>query len=499
MGATNHRPAPAPAPFAAVPVLAVAATVAAVLTALSGRYGYHRDELYFLAAGDHPARGYVDQPPLTPLLARAATAFFGDSPAGLRVPATLGCAAVVVLVAALARELGGGRAAQLLAACCAAASGIVLGTGHMVSTTTFDLLFWVLICLLVLRALRTGDGRWWLAVGAVAGIGLLNKYLVVLLIAVLLAAVLATGPRRTLRDGRLLAGAAVATAVALPNVWWQAQHGWPQLTVAEGISSDDGAENRLMFVPQQIVYLSPLFVPVWIVGWRRLRRDPALRPARAMALAYPLLCVVVLLTGGKPYYALPLLLVLLAAGCEPVARWMTRTARVAVVAAAVAVSAAMSAVVSLPLLPPGALSVVNAVNREQGEQIGWPALVDAVETGWARIPAARRDRAVIFTENYGQAGALTRYGPGRGLPRPYSGHMSYADWGPPPGSADGPVLLVHQDGNDRLTRHFTGCRPVARVDNHLGVDNEEQHAAVVLCTGTTRPWPELWPRLRHFY
>ncbi|MFI0773879.1 glycosyltransferase family 39 protein [Streptomyces sp. NPDC021212] len=133
----------------------------------------------------------MDQPPLTPLLARAATAVFGNSPAGLRVPATLACAVVVVLVAALARELGGGRAAQSLAACCAAVSGIVLGTGHMVSTTTFDLLAWLLICLLVLRALRTGDGRWWFAVGAAAGIGLLNKYLVVLLLAVL-----PTGGRR---------------------------------------------------------------------------------------------------------------------------------------------------------------------------------------------------------------------------------------------------------------------------------------------------------------
>ncbi|MFI0773880.1 hypothetical protein [Streptomyces sp. NPDC021212] len=133
--------------------------------------------------------------------------------------------------------------------------------------------------------------------------------------------------------------------------------------------------------------------------------------ARAMALAYPLLCALVLLTGGKPYYALPLLLVLLAAGCEPVTRWTARTARTALAAVAVAVSAAMSAVVTLPVLPPGALSVVNAVNQEQGEQIGWPALVDAAATGWSRVPADRRARAVILTENYGEAGALARYGP----------------------------------------------------------------------------------------
>ncbi|MET7936401.1 glycosyltransferase family 39 protein [Streptomyces sp. NPDC005322] len=493
---------PRAAPFATAQVLGIAAVLACVLTGLSGRYGFHRDELYFLAAGDRPAWGYVDQPPLTPLLARGATAVLGNTPAGVRVPATLCCAATVILVALVAGELGGGRRAQVLAACCAATSGFVLGIGHLASTTTVDQCVWVLICWLVLRLLRTGDGRWWIAVGAAVGIGLLNKYLVVLLLIALLPAVAAVGPRRVLRGGWPAAGAAVALLLALPNVWWQARHGWPQLTVAKGISSDDGTENRVMFLPQQILYLSPLFVPVWIAGWLRLWREPALRWARAMAVAYPLLCALVLATGGKPYYAVPLLLVLTAAGCEAVARWIRagwRTARGRTVAAALALTAAVSAVLSLPVLPPGVLAVPNAVNPEQGEQIGWPALVTAVEQGWSRIPEGRRDRAVILAENYGEAGAIEYYGPRHGLPRPYSGHMSYADWGPPPDSADGPVLVVRQDGDRRIARHFTGCREVARVDNHHGVDNEEQNAAVMLCSGTTAPWSHLWPSLRHYY
>ncbi|MGC5567962.1 ArnT family glycosyltransferase [Streptomyces sp. FR-108] len=490
--------------FALGPVAALGAVFVIALTSLSGRYGYHRDELYFLAAGDHPAWGYVDQPPLTPLIARAATGLFGHSVAGLRVPATLSFVAAVVVVALVARELGGDRRTQVLAAGLAGVSAQPLAVGHLLSTAGFDLLAWLVICWLTLRLLRTGDGRWWLPIGLCVGVGLLNKYLVALLVLALFAAVLAVGPRRVLRSPWLPVGAAAALLVAAPNLWWQADHGWPQLTVAEGIGTDDGTENRILFVPQQLIYLSPLFVPVWVAGWLRLWRDPALRWARATAVAYPLLCVLVLALGGKGYYVVPLLLVLLVAGCGPALDWARRHGRTWPVVA-VAVTVAINAAVTLPVLPPNALAVPLALNKEQGEQIGWPALADAAEDGWSAIPAPERARAVVFTQNYGEAGALDRYGPARGLPRPYSGHMSYADWGPPPDSMDGPVLVVRQEDADGTERYFTDCRRAARVDNADGngdadgVENEEQGAAVLLCSGTTKPWSRLWPSLRHYY
>ncbi|WP_413756020.1 hypothetical protein [Streptomyces sp. MMBL 11-3] len=201
--------------------------------------------------------------------------------------------------------------------------------------------------------------------------------------------------------------------------------------------------------------------------------------------------MLVLALGGKGYYVVPLLLVLLAAGCEPAVDRLRRRGRtwpVAAAGAAVALAVAVNAVVTLPVLPRGALTVPNALNKEQGEQVGWRSLVDAAVRGWSAVPARERSRAVVLAQNYGEAGALDRYGPARGLPRPYSGHMSYADWGPPPDSADGPVLLVRQQDAHGIERYFTGCRQVARVDNGHGVENEEQGAAVVLCAGTARPW-----------
>jgi hypothetical protein len=486
--------------FATVPVTSIAVAVAAVLTALSGRYGYHRDELYFRVAADHLAWGYTDQPPLTPLLAKISMTIFGDTPMGLRVVATLSAALTVVVVALIARELGGERSAQILAAACTALAGFVLGTGHMVSTATFDLLAWMVIAFFALRLLRTNDGRWWIALGLTTGIALENKYLVVLPLAALLIAVLITGPRSILRTWYLPAGIAVAAAVALPNLIWQATHDWPQLTVAGGISEDDGTENRIMFIPLQIAQLSPFLVPIWIAGFLRLWRTPALRWSRSIALSYPILCVIVLATGGKSYYALPLLLVLVAAGTQPTLDWLSRgrrPVRRTVFAAAAVLTAITSAAFTLPVLPESAVNLVLPVNAEQGEQIGWPELTATVTSVWHQIPAEDRDRAVLFAGNYGEAGALAKYG--GNLPPVYSGHMSYADWTPPTDDHDGPVVLVAQERSPQYESHFGTCTDAARVDNGQRVDNEERGAHVLLCTGPTKPWSALWPDLRRYY
>lgn len=484
-------PSLSPVPVRAV--LPIMLGLAVVLAAFSGRYGYHRDELYFRVAGEHLAWGYIDQPSLTPVLARWGTAVFGDSLVGLRVVAVLMAVAAVGVLVLIARELGGGGPAQVLTAGCGAGSGIVLALGHMLSTATGDLLLWLVFSLLTLRLLRTGDPRWLVPLGAVLGVGLLNKDLIALLAVALLAAVAAVGPRAVLRSRWLAVGIVLALALVAPNLWWQAGHGWPQLAVAQGLAAEDGGENRALFVPLQLVLISPLFVPVWVVGIVRLWRAPELRWARGFVVAYVAMAACVLALGGKSYYVLPLLLVFLAAGAEPAVQRVPRRA----LAALVVGGAAVNVVVTLPVLPPSALGPVIAVNAEQGEQLGWPSLTATVARAWASIPPDQRGAAVLFTANYGEAGALDRYGPDYGLPPAYSGHMSYADWGPPPDARSGPVVVVAAEQNRAANRYFVGCELFAAIDNGYGWGNDEQGTWVRVCSGTTRPWSQLWPLLRH--
>jgi 4-amino-4-deoxy-L-arabinose transferase-like glycosyltransferase len=484
------------APFAGRLVLPVASLVLLLELAFGSRYGYHRDELYFRVAARHPALGYDDQGVLTPFVGRLSEALFGETPRGLRVFSALAVAVALVLVALLARELGARATGQLVAASGGAAAGFVLAVGHLLSTATFDLLVWIGLLLVVARILGGGDERLWLAAGLVVGIGLENKQLPLLLVAALaLGLALDRKLLGILRSPWLWGGVALAVALWLPGLLWQATHGFPQLTLTEDIRRDEGAESRATLVPLQLLLLGPLLVPVLGIGLWALLRDGRLRAWRSLGVAYLMLLALVFATAGKPYYAAPYLLVLLAAGSVEVERWLTTRPRQLAIAACLLVSAAAAVLITFPVLPADRLesTPIPELDEDAIETVGWPALVRTVARVYASLPARQRRTAVVFTGNYGEAGAVDRFGPDHGLPRAYSGHNAYARFGIPPGSV-GPVIVL---GYDDASVDFIGCRRAATIDNGVGLDNEEQGGAVFVCAGPRRAWAEAWTDLRH--
>ncbi|GAA3781542.1 ArnT family glycosyltransferase [Micromonospora maritima] len=498
--ATPAGPPPV-GPRTAVPWL-VGAALTTVLLAVAGRYGYHRDELYFLLCGRHLDWGYVDQGPLVPALARLADTIAPGNLVLLRTPSAVIAGAAVVLVAAIAREFGAGRLAQSAAALLAAASGIVLAGGHLLSTTSVDLLVWLVAAFCVARMLRTGDTRWALGAGLTLGVGMLNKPLPALLGVGLVAGVVIAGPRRLLRDRWVLAGAVIAVLLAVPYGAWQAAHGFPQLSVASAIAGGDSSySGRLDALVLHLLIISPFAVPVWVAGLVALLRRPAWSAYRAFGWAWLVVAAVVVLAGGKGYYDAPLLLVLTAAGVTPVLDWARRgaaRARQAALVTAAALMAASSAVLLMPTLPPDRLpDFVVAANPDVGETIGWPEFADSVAAVHRGLPPAERDRAVVLTANYGEAGALARYGPARGLPRAYSGHNSMVTFGRPPDGAD-VVIAVGWSRPDRLRAWFTEVTEAGRVDQRVDVDNEENGGPIFVARGPRPPWSQIWDReVRH--
>ena len=492
-GPSSHRLARIAIPW---PVLAVAGVMFAGLMAVSGAYGFHGDEMYFIVAGQHPAFGYVDQPPLTPILSAVSAALFGVSPTAIRLLPALEMALIVILVALMARELGGSRRAQSLGAITAALSGY-LGAGHLDTTTEPDLLAWAIILWLLLKLLAGGDRRLWLAVGIVAGIALENKDTILFLGAGLAVGLVLTRRWDVLRSPWPWAAVAIALLLWVPNLVWEAANGWPQLTMASAISqyADD---NRGQIVPLLWLFTGPLLFPVSAAGLLWFLRTRAAAPWRAIGIAALTALAIVVISGGKAYYVIGTAPVFMAAGSILLDRWLARghfRIKAASFTTAAVLSGALIVYLTLPILPLATYAkwTLPATVPDVANTVGWPQFVATVEGVVAALPADERAHAVILTNDYSEASPLILLG--TGLPPVYSGHNAYWDWGPPP--ADRTVVVHVGDWRPAdYGDYFTGCRDVAHIDNGLGIQNGEQGGAVTVCTGLRASWAAMWPALR---
>ncbi len=473
------------------------AVQAVILTAFSGGYGYHRDELYFLML--RPDWGYVDQPPLGPLLARVFSSVVADEPWAIRLPATAATVASVLVVALITRELGGGRGAQALCAWGYAFAALPLIMGHALLTSTLDMPVWPAVVLFVIRAQLRRQPQWWLAAGVVVGLSMYNKLLVAVLLIALAAGLALVGPRRLLWSKWVLGAAALALAIGSPNIVYQATHDWPQLSMGRALADNNAAEVRSFMWPFLLLMLGPPLVPVWVAGLVSLLRRREWRPLRFLAAAFPVLLVLVFVMGSQFYYPFGLVAALFAVGCVPASQWIARAVRWRrpFAVAMVSLNAAVSAVLGLPLVPLASLggTPVPAVNQVAQDTVGWPTYVRQIADVYATLSPTERSRTVVVASNYGEAGAVARYGARYRLPAVYSGQNQLYYQGRPPETATKVILVGGQF--DELRTSFESCDVIDRLDNEVGVDNEEQGQPIATCEGPRGGWIEVWPSLRH--
>ncbi|GAB2796932.1 glycosyltransferase family 39 protein [Amycolatopsis magusensis] len=456
-------------------------------------YGYHRDEMYFLAESKRLDWAFASEPPFTPLLGRLSTTLFGDSLLGLRLWPALAGAAVVLLTTLIARDLGGGRRAQVVAGLAMGTATVLLSTFHLFGPSAFDQLAWAGCLWILLRLVRGADPRWWLGFGLVAGLGFQNKQTLAMLGLALPVAVLLT------RDRRWHAatpwpwlGALLALAIATPVLVWQAAHDWPMLAVSASIREDEGGlMGAALFLPMQVVTMNPLLAPVWLAGLWWLFRTVEFR---LFGWLYVVLLVLLMVVGGKHYYLAPMYVVLFAAGGVAAERWSRRRAAAPVAAG---LAGLLGLPLALPILPVAAQGnlPITEVNPVLAETIGWPAFVRQVAAVRDTLPPG--EPAVVLTSNYGQAGAVELLGGPYRLGQPVSGHNNYWLWGPPPADSVTIIAVGFEDGSELRSR-FASVVRAGTIDNGLDVENEEQGSPLWICRGPVRPWAELWPEFRHY-
>ena len=452
-----------------------------------GLYGFHRDELQTLDDARHLAWGYIAYPPLTPFLGRVDLTLFGDTPRAFRVLAAVSQAVAIILSALIARHLGGGRKAQWIAALCVALSPISLATSALFQYVAFDFLWWVVACYFVARLIESDDPRWWIGIGAAIGLGALTKYTVAFFVAGLVVGVVATEFRRHLRSKWLWIGAAISIVIALPNFIWQATHGFVTLEFLRSIHARDIRWGRTkdFFVDQLKVATNLFTLPIWIAGLVVAIRAKRLRIFAWMFFVPFVLFVV---AKGRGYYTAPLYPALFAAGALTAQRWKTA------LLVPLAVLAGIVIPFAVPMAPPGTriFDITSNMNHDYREELGWPELVAEV----ARIHKNAPDAAILCA-NYGEAGAINRYGPQYGLPQAISGTNSF--WARGYGNPPPQTVIVLGYSREWAERHFADVRAGGRIPSPWHLENEEsQRPDIWICRGLKEPWPQFWKERRSF-
>jgi hypothetical protein len=478
----------------------------------NGQYGFFRDELYFIVAGNRPDWGYVDQPAIVPLLASWAHAIFGDFVWGFRLLPALVMSATVALTAEFTRVVGGGRFAQGLSGACVLLAPIFLIQGVLFSTDMFQALTWLGLGWVLVRLEQSDDERWWLAFGAIAGFSLNTKYLIAFYLVALAIGLLATPRRNSLLRPWVYMGAVLALVMVLPNILWQQAHGWPFLELGKaGASGKNVAMSPPAFFLQQIIFIGPWAAIVWLCGlWAGVVR-PKLAVARAFPIAWLILFAVFDASHGKAYYLSPIYPALLAFGAVRIEEWVRRGAARAWALAAIAVPGLLVAPFFLPILPvesfiryqkatgfmpsAGENQRMGVLPQYYADMFGWREMAEKVAKVYWSLSPQDRASAVFFGDNYGEAAAIDVFGRSLGLPPAVSGHNNYHVWGPR--GHDGSVLIILGGDTRHYAELFQSIEVADRLDAPYAMPYEANKPIYVL-RNMKPPLQDYWPEVKNF-
>jgi hypothetical protein len=483
---------------AVLPLVGIAMVVAVIHLLTNNRYGFHRDELQFLSDARHLDWGFVAYPPLTPFVERVGLEIFGVSLVGLRLFSVIAQALAIVMTGLMAWELGGGRLAQTTAALVVATSGLPVFEGTEFQYSTFDYLWWVLIAYFVIRLLKTEDPRWWMAVGATIGVGLMTKYTICFFLAGILGGMLLSGARRFFLSGWFWGGVGVALLIFLPNFIWQVRHDFISIHFLQHIHARDVAQGRAQgFVKDQFLICTNLFAaPLWIAGLVYFLRD---RRYRMLGWMYVIPLVLFFAGKGRGYYLAAAYPMLFAMGAVAGERWaasLRRGWRLAVEGVFFTGLAAYGLFVFallVPLASSGPLKEFALKNNgDLREEIGWDELVKTVAGIRDSLPPEQRDSVGVLAGNYGEQGAVEILGPAYHLPAPIS--MTNSAWLRGYPTPEPSTLIVLGFSREAADKAFTACTPAGHNGNAEGVKNEESeyHPDIFVCGPPRTPWPEFW-------
>jgi dolichyl-phosphate-mannose-protein mannosyltransferase len=480
----------------------------------NGRYGYFRDELYYIACSRHLALGYVDQPPLSILLLELSQRLLGNSLFAIRLLPALAGAATVAITGLIARELGG-RAWAIALGCAGALCALFnLAVGNFFSMNAFEPLFWMGCVYLLIRIISGGSPILWLWFGVLLGLGLENKHSTAFFAIGVFVALLLTPERRRFAGKWIWFSGLIAFAIALPNLVWELQNHWPTYELLSNIGRSDKnvALSPAQFILQQIVFMNPGTLPLWLSGliWVFGSRDG--RRYMALGIIYLVMLAEFIILHGKSYYLAPAYPMLLAAGGVAAERVFANRLRWcrAVLLALILATGALFAPMAVPVLPPAKLvaymrvigmqpprtetSHTAALPQVFADQFGWQEMAASVGHVYNHLRPEDKKRAAIFCQNYGEAGAIDFFGPKFGVPSAISGHQNYFLWGPRDWTGEVALVLDTRDDDER--EQFASVEDLGQIVSSAWAMPFERRTHIYLCRGLKANVREFWPRVK---
>ncbi len=467
---------------------------------------FHRDELLYFALGRHPDFGYMTVPPLIGWLAALMQNIFGYSLFAVKLFPALFGGVMVILSSSLAKEMGGKGYAQILSAVAFIIMPAALRTFHLFQPVHLDMFFWTLILFYMVRYLNLEKDKYLMIIGALAGIAMLNKYLVALLIGSFLISLLFSERRKVFTKRAFYKGILIGILIFLPNILWQVFKGFPIIGHMNALEENQLANvDRLSFLTDQLFmpFASAFLV---ILGFIFLLRS---KKYRVLGLTTFLVLTLLLLLRGKSYYTIGLFPLLIAAGSLLVEKYIKHLGpRISIPVVMV--------LLTLPILPFGMPiygqqglidyyadlekdyglllgrtfedGSVHSLPQDYADQLGWEELAQITSKAYEQIPD--KEKAVIYCENYGQAGAIAIIGKKYNLPEPLCFHESFVYWIPEKFNPDIEYFIyINDELGDDVNELFQNVKVVGSISNEHA---REFGTTVYLCSRPVSSFNSLW-------
>lgn len=486
-----------------------------LLIVFAGNYGIFRDEYYYIEISKRLAWGYVDVQPLSEVILSVSRALFGDSIFGIRVLSYLAGSVIVFISGLIARELNGSKFAQIFTAFLVIFSGVVLGTSSYFSMNSFDILLSALMFYFLIRLINTNNAKLWLVIGLLFGLGLQNKLTFLFLGFGLAVGLMLTQNREYLKSKEIWIGAAIAFIIFLPNIIWQIANNFPTLEFMRNASAYKNKPMSLIeFTLNSLLELNPGYSLFVLTGIYFLFFNKQGKAYSIIGWIYVSVFLVFIFNNGKPYYMGVLYPVILAAGVigadyliENYLRPFVRTVLVILVIPSVFIVTPFAVPVlnvesfikyseTLGIKPEsGERSELGKLPQFYADRFGWEEMVQKVASAYNMLSKEERKEALIFGQNYGEAGAANFYRKKYNLPQAISSHNNFWIWGYPK-DYKGDILIIIGSNYEDNSEFFEDVQLVENHSNKYGMSYE--NVGIFICRKPKMPIKEFWEKIKNF-